>query len=82
MLAGVDLGGTQVRVALARTDGRITGIAKTRTAAVGGPQGMAEWVAAQVDHLRGRAKVRRVAIGSPGEPRVCANRWRRTRRGP
>ena len=66
MLAGVDLGGTQVRVALARTDGRITGIAKTRTAAVGGPQGMAEWVAAQVDHLRGRAKVRRVAIGSPG----------------
>jgi len=66
MLAGVDLGGTQVRVALARTDGRITATAKTRTAAVGGPEGMAEWVAAQIERLRGRSKVRRIAIGSPG----------------
>jgi glucokinase len=66
MLAGVDLGGTQVRVALARADGRITATAKTRTAAVGGPEGMAEWVATQIERLRGRAKVRRIAIGSPG----------------
>lgn len=66
MLAGVDLGGTQVRVAMARTDGRITASTRTRTAAVGGPEGMARWVAAQIERLRGRARVQRIAIGAPG----------------
>jgi len=66
MLAGIDLGGTQVRVAVARTDGRLTGSARTRTAAVGGPQGMAEWAAAQIERLRGRARMQRIAIGAPG----------------
>ncbi|MEP7106132.1 MAG: ROK family protein [Chloroflexota bacterium] len=66
MLAGIDLGGTQVRLAVARTDGRITGSARTRTSAVGGPAGMAEWVASELDRLRGRARVRRIAIGAPG----------------
>jgi glucokinase len=66
MLAGIDLGGTQVRVAVARTDGRITGSARTRTAAVGGPRGMAQWVAAQIDRLGGPPRVQRIAIGAPG----------------
>jgi glucokinase len=66
MLAGVDLGGTQVRVAVARTDGRITGSARTRTATVGGPEGMARWVAEQIDRLRGRGRVQRIGIGAPG----------------
>ena len=31
MLAGIDLGGTQVRVALARSDGRLVASIKTKT---------------------------------------------------
>lgn len=66
MLAGIDLGGTQVRVALARSDGQLIASVKTKTALLGTPQAMAEWAAAEIDRHRGREKVRSIAIGAPG----------------
>jgi glucokinase len=66
MLAGIDLGGTQVRVALARSDGQLVASAKTKTPLLGTPEGMVEWAAAEIDRLRGREKVRSIAIGAPG----------------
>lgn len=66
MIAGIDLGGTQVRVAVARSDGRIVASTKTRTAAIGGPAGMVHWAAATIDRLRNRQPMRSVAIGAPG----------------
>src|SRR4030081_313371 len=66
MLAGIDLGGTQVRVALARSDGNLIASIKTRTAQLGTPQAMVDWAAAEIDRHRGREKVRSIAIGAPG----------------
>ncbi len=66
MLAGIDLGGTQVRVALARSDGQLVASAKTKTPLQRTPEGMVEWAAAEIDRLRGRDKVRSIAIGAPG----------------
>ena len=66
MLAGIDLGGTQVRVALARSDGRLVASIKTRTALLPTPQAMVEWAAAQIDRHRGREKVRSITIAAPG----------------
>ena len=40
MLAGIDLGGTQVRVALARSDGRLIASFKTKTPLLRTPQRM------------------------------------------
>lgn len=66
MLAGIDLGGTQARVAVARSDGRITAIRKVHTAELEGPDAFVEWVGDALDRLRGRERVRALAIGSPG----------------
>jgi len=66
MLAGIDLGGTQVRVALARSDGQLVVSVKTKTSLVKSPQAMVEWAAAEIERLRGREKVRSIAIGAPG----------------
>ena len=66
MLAGIDLGGTQVRVALARSDGRLVASIKTRTALLPTPQAMVDWAAAQIDRHRGREKVRSITIAAPG----------------
>jgi glucokinase len=66
MVAGIDLGGTQVRVSVARSDGRIVASTKTRTASLGGPEGLVRWAAASIDRLRQRQPVRSVAIGAPG----------------
>ena len=66
MLAGVDLGGTQVRVSVADNDGTIVGAARTRTALVRTPDAMADWVGVQGRRLAGRQKIRTVAIGAPG----------------
>src|SRR2546427_10926854 len=66
MLAGIDLGGTQVRVALARSDGHLITSVKTKTPLLKNPQGMVDWAASEIDRLRGREKVRRIAIGAPG----------------
>src|SRR6266850_2999269 len=66
MLAGIDLGGTQVRVALARSDGQLTASFKTSTPLLGSPQRVVEWAAAEIERHRGREKVRSIAIGAPG----------------
>jgi glucokinase len=66
MQAGIDLGGTQVRVALARSDGNLIASIKTKTPQLGSPQAMVDWAAAEIDKHRGREKVRSIAIGAPG----------------
>jgi glucokinase len=66
MLAGIDLGGTQVRVALARSDGRLVASVKTKTPLLKTPQGMVDWAAREIERLRGRETVRSIAIGAPG----------------
>lgn len=66
MLAGIDLGGTQVRVALARSDGQLIASFKTKTPLLGSPQRVVEWAAAEIERHRGREKVRSIAIGAPG----------------
>jgi glucokinase len=66
MLAGIDLGGTQVRVALARSDGQLIASFKTKTALLGSPEKVVEWAAAEIERHRGREKVRSIAIGAPG----------------
>src|SRR3989442_8943692 len=66
MLAGIDLGGTQVRVALARSDGHLITSVKTKTPLLKNPQGMVDWAASEIDRLRGNQKVRSIAIGAPG----------------
>ena len=66
MLAGIDLGGTQVRVALARSDGRLAASIKTKTALLATPQDMVDWAAGEIDRHRGREKVRSITIAAPG----------------
>jgi len=66
MLAGIDLGGTQVRVALARSDGNLLASVKTKTPLLGSPQAMVDWAAAEIDRHRGREKVRSITIAAPG----------------
>ena len=66
MLAGIDLGGTQVRVALARSDGRLFASVRTKTPLLKKPQDMVDWAAAEIDRHRGREKVRSITIAAPG----------------
>src|SRR5437667_587146 len=66
MLAGIDLGGTQVRVALARSDGHLVASIKTKTAMLATPQAMVDWAAGEIDRHRGRQKVRSITIAAPG----------------
>src|ERR1700682_3759164 len=66
MLAGIDLGGTQVRVALARSDGQLVASVKTKTPLLKTPQAMVDWAAAEIERHRGREKVSTIAIGAPG----------------
>ncbi|HXN91967.1 MAG TPA: ROK family protein [Candidatus Sulfotelmatobacter sp.] len=66
MLAGIDLGGTQVRVALARSDGQLVASIKTKTHLVPTPQAMVDWAASEIDRHRGREKVRSITIAAPG----------------
>jgi len=66
MLAGIDLGGTQVRVALARSDGHIVASIKTRTHLLPTPQAMVDWAADEIDRHRGNQKVGSITIAAPG----------------
>src|SRR5438270_570396 len=66
MLAGIDLGGTQVRVALARSAGRLVASIKTMTNLLPTPQAMVDWAAGEIDRHRGREKVRSITIAAPG----------------
>lgn len=66
MLAGIDLGGTQVRVALARSDGNLVASIKTKTHLVPTPEALVEWAAREIDRHRGRQQVRFITIAAPG----------------
>lgn len=66
MIAGIDLGGTQVRIGLARSEGRGIRIVKTRTALLQTPAGLVAWAAQQIERLSGGEKVRSIGIGAPG----------------
>lgn len=66
MIAGIDLGGTQARVAVARSDGRIVAVRKVHTPDLKGPQGLVDWAAQTIDGLRGTQRVTSIAVGSPG----------------
>src|SRR2546425_4251452 len=66
MLAGIDLGGPQVRVALARSDGHLVASIKTKPAMLATPQGRVSWAAGEIDRHRGREKVRSITIAAPG----------------
>ena len=68
MLAGIDLGGTQVRVALARSDGHLIASFKTSTPLLGSPQHVVEWAAAEIEKHRGREKVRTITIAAVRTP--------------
>src|SRR2546430_690737 len=68
MLAGIDLGGTQVRVALARSDGRLVASIKTKTSLLGTPQGLVDWASSEIDRHRGREKGHPGADFSAGAP--------------
>jgi glucokinase len=66
VIAGIDLGGTQIRVSFAHDDGRIVRTVRTRTALVGGPANMVTWVVQQIErHLR-HDPLRSIGIGAPG----------------
>jgi glucokinase len=66
MIAGIDLGGTQVRVAVARSDGRIVATSRNRTEALRTPRRVVEWAAEQLARLSDGDGVRCVGIGAPG----------------
>jgi len=66
MIAGIDLGGTQVRVAVARSDGRILATSRNRTAVLRTPRRVVEWAAEQLVRLADGEPVRGVGIGAPG----------------
>ncbi len=66
MIVGIDLGGTQVRLVVARSDGRIAGSLKRPTSSLNGPEGLAEWAAEAVERLVAHHRLQSVAIGAPG----------------
>lgn len=66
MIAGIDLGGTQVRVAVARSDGRIIATMRNRTSALRTPRRVVEWATDQILRLSEGAPVRSVGVGAPG----------------
>jgi glucokinase len=66
MLAGIDLGGTQVRVTVAEDSGRLIGTAKTRTGLLATPQAMALWAAKEAARMARGGRIKSAAIGAPG----------------
>jgi glucokinase len=66
MIAGIDLGATQVRLAVARPDGRIVATTRNRTAALRTPRRVAAWVADQVGRLTEGQPLQVVGVGAPG----------------
>ena len=55
-----------MRVALARSDGRLVGSFKTKTPELGTPERMVEWAATEIERNRGRQKVTSITIAAPG----------------
>ncbi len=66
VIVGIDLGGTQVRLAIADRGGGISSIARARTTELGGPAGTVSWVVRQVERLAGGARLMAVGVGVPG----------------
>lgn len=66
MIAGIDLGGTQIRVAVARSDGRITATTRNRTDVLRTPRRVVEWATDQILRLSDGDPVDGVGIGAPG----------------
>jgi glucokinase len=66
VIAGIDLGGTQIRVAVAHPEGPIVETARTQTALLHTPEALASWVACEIRRMSGGEPVRNVAIGAPG----------------
>jgi glucokinase len=66
VIAGIDLGGTQVRIAVAGADGAILATAKARTADLGDPAGMVAWSLESGRRLAGGEPIEAVGIGVPG----------------
>ena len=66
MIAGIDLGATQVRVAVARSDGRIIATARNRTDALRTPRRVVVWASDQILRLSDGGPVDCVGIGAPG----------------
>jgi glucokinase len=66
MIAGIDLGGTQVRVALADSEGTIHSSVRTQTPLLGTPARLVEWAAEQISHRGHGERVTAGAIGAPG----------------
>lgn len=66
VIGAIDLGGTHARLAFADREGPILRTVRTRTADLGSPQAMVEWVANEADRVAGPGVLRSVAIGAPG----------------
>jgi len=66
VIAGIDLGGTQVRIAVADPDGTVRGVAKARTPDLGDPAGMVAWCLANARRLAGEHEIESIGIGVPG----------------
>jgi glucokinase len=66
MIAGIDLGGTQVRVAVAHPDGRIVATSRNTTSALRTPRRVVDWASDQITRLAEGEAVRCVGIGAPG----------------
>ncbi len=66
MIAGIDLGGTRIRVVVTDLEGRVVGTARAQTPTLGTPQRVAERAAGRIARLAGAGSLRRAAIGAPG----------------
>src|SRR5262249_39340028 len=66
MIAGIDLGGTQVRVAVARSDGRIIATTRNWTEALRTPRRVVEWATDQTLRLSDGGPLDGVGVGAPG----------------
>ena len=66
MIAGIDLGGTQVRIAVAKSTGGIFATAKARTAELGDPAGMVAWSLENGLRLAAGERIEAIGIGVPG----------------
>jgi glucokinase len=65
-LIGVDLGGTQIRAALANSSGEMKHRVATLTAAEEGPAAVIERICEQIELARGDTRIDAIGIGAPG----------------
>src|SRR3982074_2745495 len=66
MIAGIDLGGSLLRVAIAHSDGRILATRRTPQPALRTPRTVTHWAAEQITRLSNGDPLRSVGIGAPG----------------